>query len=321
MNCSPWFMDLTFQVPMQFCSSHALYIIRLYFHYQSHPQLGVVFALAPSLHSFFLTHSSILAWRFPGMGEPGGLLSMGSHRVRHDWSDLAAAASLFLELFLHLSPVAYWEPTDLGSSSFSVLSFCLFILFMGISKQECWRGLPFPSPVDHVLSEFSTMTHPFWVALHSMAHSFRSDSGLPGDPVNANGQREMPRVNIDILGVSELKCAGMGEFNLDNHYIYYCWQESFGRNGVAFIVNKRVWNAVVNKRVHFGCNLKNDRKISVHFQGKPFNITVIQVYAPTSNAKEADIERFFEDLQDHLKLTLKKDVLFIIGDWNAKVRS
>ena len=83
-----------------------------------------------------------------------------------------SVSSFFLELFLHWSTVAYWKPTDLGSSSFSVLSFCLFILFMGFSRQEYWSGLPFPSPVDHVLSELSTITHPSWVALHSMAHSF-----------------------------------------------------------------------------------------------------------------------------------------------------
>ena len=92
----------------------------------------------------------------------------------------------------------------------------------------------------------------------------------------------------------------MGEFNLDNHYIYYCGQESLRRNGVAIVVNKRVWNAV------FGCNLKNDRMISVRFQGKPFNITVIQVYAPTSNAEEAEAEWFYEDLQDLLELTAQK---------------
>ena len=99
-------------------------------------------------------------------------------------------------------------------------------------------------------------------------------------------KQEMARVNIDILGISELKWTGMGEFNSDNHNIYYCGQESFRRNGVALIVNKRVWNAVL------GCDLKNDRMISVHFQGKPFNITVIQVYAPTSNAEEAEVEHF-----------------------------
>ena len=103
--------------------------------------------------------------------------------------------------------------------------------------------------------------------------------------------------------------------NTDDHYIYYCGQESLRRNGVAFIVNKRVQNAVL------GCNLKNDRMISAHFQGKPFNIMVIEVYAPTSNAEEAEVEQFYEDLQDLLEVTLKKDVFFIIGDWNAKVGS
>ena len=125
-------------------------------------------------------------------------------------------------------------------------------------------------------------------------------------------KQDMARVNVDILGISELKWTGMGEFNSDDHYIYYCGQESLRRNGVAITVNKRVQNAVLE------CNLKNDRMISVHFQGKPFNITVIQVYAPTSNAEEAKFEQFYEDLQDLLELTPKKDVLFIIGDWNEK---
>ena len=105
----------------------------------------------------------------------------------------------------------------------------------------------------------------------------------------------------------------MGEFNSDDHYIYYCGQESLGRNGVAIMVNKRVRNAVL------GCNLKNARMISVHFQGESCNITVIQVYAPTSNAEEAEVEWFNEELQDFVDLTSQKDVLFIIGDWNAKV--
>ena len=107
-------------------------------------------------------------------------------------------------------------------------------------------------------------------------------------------KQEMASVNVDILGISELKWTGMGEFNSDDHYIYYCGQESLRRNGVAIIVNKRAQNAVL------GCNLKNDRMISVRFQGKPFNITVIQVYAPTSNAEEAEVEWFYED---HLELT------------------
>ena len=97
-------------------------------------------------------------------------------------------------------------------------------------------------------------------------------------------KQEMARVNIDILGSSELKWTGMGEFNTNDHYIHYCGQESLRRNGEAITVNKRVRNAVL------GCNLKNDRMISVRFQGKPFNITVIQVYAPTSNAEEAEVE-------------------------------
>ena len=122
-------------------------------------------------------------------------------------------------------------------------------------------------------------------------------------------------MNIDILGISELKWTGMGEFNSDDHYIYYCGQESHRRNGVTIMVNKRVRNAVL------GCNLKNDRMISVRFQGKSFNITVIQVYAPTTNAEEAEVQQFYEDLQDLLELTLKKDILFIVGDWNAKVGS
>ena len=101
----------------------------------------------------------------------------------------------------------------------------------------------------------------------------------------------------------------MGEFNSDEHYIYYCEQESLRRNGEALIVNKRP------------SSLKNHRLILVHFQGKPFNITGIQAYAPTSNTKEAEVEQFYEDLQDLVELTTSKDVLFIIGDWNAKVES
>ena len=118
----------------------------------------------------------------------------------------------------------------------------------------------------------------------------------------------MARVNIDILGISKLRWTGMGEFNSDDHYIYYCGQESLRRNRVAIKVNKRVRNAVL------GCNLKNDRMIYVCFQGKPFIITVIQVYAPTSNTEEAEVEQFYEDLKDVLDLILKKDDLFIIED-------
>ena len=128
-------------------------------------------------------------------------------------------------------------------------------------------------------------------------------------------KQEMARVNIDILRISELKWTGMGEFNSNDPYMYYCKQESLRRNGVAIMVNKRVRNAVL------GCNLKNNTMISVRRQGKPFNITVIQVYDPTSNAEEAEVEQFYEDLQDLSELTPQKDVLFIIGDWNAKVGS
>ena len=128
-------------------------------------------------------------------------------------------------------------------------------------------------------------------------------------------KQEMARVNIDILGISELKWTGMGGFNSDDHYIYYCGQQSLRKNGVAIMVNKSVRNALL------GCNLKNDRMISVRFQGKPFNITVIQAYAPTSNAEEVEVEWFYEDLQELLELKPQKDIFFIIGDWNAKVRS
>ena len=128
-------------------------------------------------------------------------------------------------------------------------------------------------------------------------------------------KQEMARVNIDFLGISKLKLMEMGEFNSDDHYIYYCGQESLRRNGVAIMVNKRIQNAVL------GCNLKNDRMISVHFQGKPFNITVIQVYVPTSNAEEAEAEQFYEDLQDFLELTPRKDVLLIIGAAAAAAKS
>ena len=127
-------------------------------------------------------------------------------------------------------------------------------------------------------------------------------------------KQETARVNIDILGISELKWTGMGEFNSDDHYIYYCGQAYLKRNGVALIVKKE-------SEMQSWYNLKNDRMISVHFQGKPFNITVIQVYVPTSNFEAAEVELFYEDLQDLLELTPKKYILFIIGDWNAKVES
>ena len=121
----------------------------------------------------------------------------------------------------------------------------------------------------------------------------------------------MAGVNVNILGISELRWTGMGEFNSDDHYIYYCRQESLRKNGVAIMVNKRVRNVVL------GCNLKNDRMISVRFQGKPFNITVIQAYAPTSNAEEAEVEWFYEDLQDLLELTPEKESLVIQQCWQV----
>ena len=108
-------------------------------------------------------------------------------------------------------------------------------------------------------------------------------------------KREMATVNTDVLGISKLKWTGMGEFNSDDHYIYCCGQESLRRNRVAILVNKRLQNAVL------GCNLKNDRMISVCFQGKPFNTTVIQIYALTKNAEEAEVKQFYEDLQDLLE--------------------
>ena len=127
-------------------------------------------------------------------------------------------------------------------------------------------------------------------------------------------KQETARVNVDILGTGELRWTGMGEFNSDDHYIYYCGQESLRRNGVAIMVNKRVRNAVLE------CNLKHDRMISVRLQGKPFNITVIQVYAPTSNGEEAEVERFYQDQQDPLELTPKKRCPFHYRGLECKSR-
>ena len=121
-------------------------------------------------------------------------------------------------------------------------------------------------------------------------------------------KQEMARVNIDRLGTSKLKWTGVGEFNSDDHYIYYCGQESLRRNGVAIIVNRRVQNAAL------GCSVKNDRMISVRIQGKPLNITVIQVCASTTNAEEAEVEQFYKDIQDLLELTPQKDDICIIGE-------
>ena len=127
-------------------------------------------------------------------------------------------------------------------------------------------------------------------------------------------KQEMSRVNVDILGISELKWTGMREFNSDDHYKYYRGQEFLRRNGVAIIVNNRVRNAVL------GCNLKNERMNSVHFQGKSFKITIIQVYAPTNNAEEAEVERFYEDLQDLLELTHTKKCSFHYRGLECKSR-
>ena len=127
-------------------------------------------------------------------------------------------------------------------------------------------------------------------------------------------KQEMAKVNVNILGISELKWTGMGEFNSDDHYIYYCGQESLRRNGVAIVVNKRVQNAVL------GCNLKN-RMISVRFQGKPFSITVIQVYAPTNNAEESEVEYFYDPVVDvtgdRTKVRCYKEQ-YCIGTWNVR---
>ena len=127
-------------------------------------------------------------------------------------------------------------------------------------------------------------------------------------------KQEMARVNVDILGISKLKWTGMGEFNSDDHYIDYCGQESLRRNEVAIVVNKRVLNAVL------GCNLKNDRMISVCFQGRPFNTMVIQAYAPTSNAEEAEVEWLYEDLQNILEITPKKRCPFRYRGLECKSR-
>ena len=126
--------------------------------------------------------------------------------------------------------------------------------------------------------------------------------------------KQMARVNVNILGISKLRWTGMGEFNSDYHYIYYYGQESLRRNGVSLIVNKRVRNVVL------GCSLKNDRMIFVRFQGKLFNMTVIQVYALTSNAEEAQVEQFYEDLQDLLEITPKKICSFHYRGLECKSR-
>ena len=128
-------------------------------------------------------------------------------------------------------------------------------------------------------------------------------------------KQEMVRININILGISKLKWMGMVKFNSDEDYIYHCGQEYHRRNKVALVINKRVQNTVLE------CNLKNDRMILVYFQYKPFKITVIQVYTPTTDAEVAEGDQIYQDLEDLLEVTPKRDVLFIIRDWNAKVGS
>ncbi|XP_068083183.1 craniofacial development protein 2-like, partial [Anabrus simplex] len=126
-------------------------------------------------------------------------------------------------------------------------------------------------------------------------------------------KREMKRLGIDILGISEVRWIGIGEFATGEYMVYYSGHENQKKNGVALIVSNRVRKTIM------GCNFKTDRMMSVRFQGQPFNITVIQIYAPTTEAEEEDIDQFYEDLRELLQLTPKKDVVFIIGDWNAKV--
>ena len=150
----PWFMDLTFQVPMQYCSLHT----KGTFHAKMgsiKDRNGMDLTFQVPMQYYSLQHQTLHL--SPIISTTGCCFCFGS------------MPSFFLELFLHWSPVAYWAPTDPGSSSFSVLSFCLFIQLMGFSWQEYWSGLPFPSPVDHILSELSTMTRPPLAALHGMA--------------------------------------------------------------------------------------------------------------------------------------------------------
>ena len=169
-------------------------------------------------------------------------------------------------------------------------------------KQEQWPVLD----VTGNGSKIQCCKEQYWIETWNVSYTMNQG-------ILEVANQELTRVIIDIFRISELKQTGSGKFNSDGHYIYYCGQVSIRRNGVALIVNKRVQNSVL------GCSLKNDSMIWVHFQGKPFYITTIQVYALTSNAEEAEVEWFYEDLQDLLELTLKKYVLFILWDWNAKV--
>ena len=169
----PWFMDLTFQVSMQYCSLQHQILLPS----PVPSTTGCCFCFG-SISSFGESNGTPLQYSCLENPRDGGAWWAAIYGVAQSWtwlkwlSSSSSIYSFFLDLFLHWSPVAYWAPADLGNSSFSILSFCLFILFMGFSRQEYWSGLPFPSPGDHILSELSPMTHPSWVALHGMAHSF-----------------------------------------------------------------------------------------------------------------------------------------------------
>ena len=178
-----------------------------------------------------------------------------------------------------------------------------------------WISLQFKG-ISRVFSNTTVQKHQFFSAqLSSQSNSHIHTWPLEKPRQTGSGQTRDGKSECWHFRNQRTKMDWNGWFNSDDHYIYYCGQKSLRRKKAAIIVNKRVWNAVL------GCNLKNDRMTSVCFQGKPFNITIIQVYALTSNVEEAEVEWFYEDLQDLLELTAKKDVLFIIGDRNAKLGS
>ena len=165
--------------------------------------------------------------------------------------------------------------------------------FLGMGSGVQFPDSHFPPPQILALLPIDEIQ----LEVREVLKSMQSSLVVKGGGWSWRNEGRPPACIVDSL---KLYGTGMGEFNSDDHYIYYCGQESLKRNGVAIMVNRRVQNAVL------GCNLKNDRMISVHFQDKPFNITVIQVCAPTSNAEEAEVEQFYEDLQDLLELTPKK---------------
>ena len=234
------------------------------------------------------THSNILAWRIPWTENSGSPQSMGSQRVRHNWETNTSC---------HLT----YYGNHHGVSSKSQNSYHLAISYHIQRLFHFWKFTCRKQNTNWKIHMHSNVPYIFYNSQYieeSPVHKEQCCTGTWNVRSMNQGKlevvkQEMARVNIDILGLSELKWTAMGEFNSDDQYIYYCGQQSHRRNGVAIIVNKRVPNAVT------GCNLKNDRMISVHFQGKWFSITVIQAYAPTSNA-EAETERFYEDLQDLL---------------------